>query len=68
MAYRVRLVRLGKENLPYELGGISADSEELAIKKAKKHVVEQGYWFPWEDNIKERYNKLKLESITFDNI
>lgn len=67
MAYRVRLIHIG-ENLPYEIGGITADNEEMAINKAKKFIVEEGYWFPWEDNIKERYNKLKVEKISIDNV
>lgn len=67
MAYRVRLINTEHENCPYEIGGIIADNEEMASNKAKNIVVKNGYWFPWENNIQERYKKLKVESVSIDN-
>lgn len=31
MGYRVRLIRNDNKNIPYEIGGISADNEQQAI-------------------------------------
>lgn len=67
MVYRVRLINVEHSNCPYEVGGIVAENEKIAGDKAKDQIVKGGYWFPWEDNIQQRYKKLKVESVTIDD-
>lgn len=68
MAYRIRLIRNGDKDIPYEIGGITADNEQQAVRIAKNQIVEGGYWFPWENDIKQRYNSLSLEWIDKDTV
>ena len=65
MVYRVRLYR--DKMLPYELGGICADNEKEAMEKVKEQIAHNGYWENERMSIKERMEKLTVESVTLDN-
>jgi hypothetical protein len=67
MSYRVRLIRNKDKNIPYEIGGITANDKYEAVKKAKQQIVEHGYWFPWENDIQKRYDSLNVEWVDTDN-